>query len=132
MTLPVTLAPSRQVTEIDSVPFRDEPLWLNVTENVPEPAFELAVQVPFHLPSRAAVDPPPSDVGLETGDPVLEKLSVPVGAVELVELAAGAARAGCQEGPTQEECPAHPKGGRAVHPISFPRLWTDAHPTPEF
>ena len=93
--MPVTLAPSRHDTEIDRVPFREEPVWLNVTENVPEPAFELAVQVPFHLPSRAAVEPPPSDVGLETGEPVAEKL-LSVGAAELelllLELLVQAAR----------------------------------------
>src|SRR3954451_16898979 len=49
-TLPVTLAPSRHDTEIDSVPSSDEPVCEKLTEKVPEPP-ESAFHVPFHSPS---------------------------------------------------------------------------------
>ena len=72
--MPVTFAPSRHATEIDSVPFSDGLVWVNVTENVPE-ASELDCHVPFHVPVRAEAESPP-DVGVEdTGAPVLSVLS---------------------------------------------------------
>jgi hypothetical protein len=102
---------------------------LNVTENVPEPAFELAVQLPFHLPSRAAVEPPPSD---ETGEPVAEKV-LPVGAAELLELLelellVQAAR----RAPHKRKAPHIRRAAERFIRTPFPRLWTDAHPTLEF
>jgi hypothetical protein len=130
--VPVTLAPSRHGTEIDRVPFREDPFWLKVTANVPEPAFELAVQVPFHLPSSAAAEPPPSDVGLETGEPVAEKL-LSVGAAELLELLllellVQAAR----RAPHMRNAPHIRRAAERIIRSPFPRLWTDAHATPAF
>src|SRR3954454_10185894 len=49
-TLPVTLAPFRHDTEIDSVPSSDEPVCEKLTEKVPEPP-ESPFHVPFHSPS---------------------------------------------------------------------------------
>jgi hypothetical protein len=130
-TVPVTLAPSRHDTEIDRVPFREEPLWLNVTANVPEPALELAVHVPFHLPSSAAAEPPPPDVPEETGEPVLVK--VPVGAVELLELLLLELLVQAAKRAPHTRNAAHIR--RAAERIirsPFPRLWTDAHAAVEF
>jgi hypothetical protein len=114
------------------VPFSEEPLWLNVTENVPEPAFEFAVQVPFHLPSIDVAEPP-SDDGEDTGEPVLTKLlAPPVGAVELLELLLELLVQAARRAPHTRNAPHIRRAAERIIRSPFQHVWADAHATPPF
>jgi hypothetical protein len=87
VTLPVTLAPFRHDTAIESVPSNDDPDWVNVTEKSPEPP-PFGEYDPFHLPSTVdEVLPSPPEGCDEVGGGVLVlDVSVAAGGVLVVVL----------------------------------------------